>query len=407
MSTPAARSRIPIAAVDREYAALRADVLCAPSQPCSTAARFILGPEVEALEKRARRLSGRRARRSAAPAARTRWCSPCARSTSARRRGDRAGVHVRRDGRGGRAGRRDAGVRGHRTRHVRDRSAIGRDAASAPHTRAVIPVHLFGQCAPMEPLRELAERRGLRIVEDAAQAIGARWDGRRSGRARRRRCVQLLSDQEPGRAGRRRRGDDDRRGGWPSGCAGCGRTAGAATSHEAIGINSRLDEMQAAVLRVKLPSSRRPGTKGGARLRPAIGRRSGLGMTAPVEIDGAPPRLSPFHGAHPAARRAGRAPGRGRHRHRQSITRGRCTSSRRTRAGRAVRCRRRSAPPREVLFGAGAPVAHRRRDRARRGRARRRERLCLGRARAARAASACGSGASISSCALRRACTAT
>ena len=55
------------------------------------------------------------------------------------------------------------------------RDAIG------PHTKAVIPVHLYGQPCAMPDICESARQHGLKVIEDAAQAHGARWDGRRVG----------------------------------------------------------------------------------------------------------------------------------------------------------------------------------------------------------------------------------
>ncbi|MBV8583524.1 MAG: DegT/DnrJ/EryC1/StrS family aminotransferase [Candidatus Eremiobacteraeota bacterium] len=55
------------------------------------------------------------------------------------------------------------------------------EAAITPRTKAVMPVHLYGQAVPMRPILDVAERYGLRVVEDACQAHGAKIDGRRAG----------------------------------------------------------------------------------------------------------------------------------------------------------------------------------------------------------------------------------
>ena len=85
-------------------------------------------------------------------------------------------------------------------------SAATIEPALTPAVRCVIPVHLYGRTVEMEPIVQLASRRGLRVLEDAAQAHGARYRGRRVGAHRRRRHVLLLPGQEPRSMGRRRRG---------------------------------------------------------------------------------------------------------------------------------------------------------------------------------------------------------
>ncbi len=60
-----------------------------------------------------------------------------------------------------------------------DSDRIGEAITS--RTRAIIPVHLYGQTADMDPINVLAERHGLVVIEDAAQAQGARYKGRRAG----------------------------------------------------------------------------------------------------------------------------------------------------------------------------------------------------------------------------------
>ncbi|HEY5312848.1 MAG TPA: DegT/DnrJ/EryC1/StrS family aminotransferase [Pirellulales bacterium] len=126
-------------------------------------------------------------------------------------------------------------------------------AAITPATRAIIPVHLFGQCAQMDELTRLARHRGIRLIEDAAQAIGAELDGRRAGGLGDAACFSFYPTKNLGAFGD----------------AGLLATADAALAdklrllrthgmqpryhHQLLGINSRLDTLQAAVLNVKLP----------------------------------------------------------------------------------------------------------------------------------------------------------
>ena len=126
------------------------------------------------------------------------------------------------------------------------------DAITA-RTKAIIPVHLYGQCAEVDALLALGERHGIPIIEDAAQAIGATDYGRRAGSMGAIGCFSFYPTKNLGGAGdggfvttnddalaqRLRRL----------------RAHGGMTEYEhvEVGINSRLDELQAAVLNVKLP----------------------------------------------------------------------------------------------------------------------------------------------------------
>jgi len=125
--------------------------------------------------------------------------------------------------------------------------------AITSRTKAIMPVHIYGQCAEMDPLLDLGERRGIAIVEDAAQAIGATDRGRPAGSLGAVGCFSFYPTKNLGGAGdggivttndeqlaqRLRRL----------------RAHGGVTEyqHSEVGINSRLDELQAAVLNVKLP----------------------------------------------------------------------------------------------------------------------------------------------------------
>lgn len=125
-------------------------------------------------------------------------------------------------------------------------------AAITPRTKAIIPVHLYGQPAAMDAINMIAHKNGLRVIEDAAQAHGARYHGKRVGSL----------------------GDAAGFSFYPGKNLGALGDGGAITTndndlaellrklrnygssikyhHDVLGFNSRLDEIQAAVLRVKL-----------------------------------------------------------------------------------------------------------------------------------------------------------
>jgi dTDP-4-amino-4,6-dideoxygalactose transaminase len=126
------------------------------------------------------------------------------------------------------------------------------EAAITERTAAILPVHLYGQCAPWTELRAVAERHGLPLFEDSAQAIGARFDGTRAGALGLAASFSFYPGKNLGALGE----------------AGCIATSDPALAskvaalrnhgserryvHSAMGFNERMDELQAAFLAVKL-----------------------------------------------------------------------------------------------------------------------------------------------------------
>jgi dTDP-4-amino-4,6-dideoxygalactose transaminase len=127
------------------------------------------------------------------------------------------------------------------------------DSVLTTRTRAIIPVHLYGHPAEMQPVMDFACEHGLRVIEDASQAHGAEYQGQRVGRFGDIGCFSLYCSKNLGAYGEagicvtndfelaeslhllRDHGSKVR------------------YQHEVIGINARLDELQAAILNVKLP----------------------------------------------------------------------------------------------------------------------------------------------------------
>lgn len=132
-------------------------------------------------------------------------------------------------------------------------SAESVEGCITERTKAIIPVHLYGQCAEMDPLWRIATRHQLHIIEDAAQSIGAEYRGRRTGVLGDIACFSF----------------------YPTKNLGCYGDGGMLTTnddnlaeklrllrvhgmkpryhHRVVGVNSRLDSLQAAVLNVKFP----------------------------------------------------------------------------------------------------------------------------------------------------------
>jgi dTDP-4-amino-4,6-dideoxygalactose transaminase len=127
------------------------------------------------------------------------------------------------------------------------------EAAITARTKAILPVHLYGQPCEMDAIMDIAHRRGLYVVEDCAQAIGATYRGRPVGSFGDAGCISF----------------------FPSKNLGCFGDGGMVVSsnqelagrveilrrhggrvkyhHDELGLNSRLDELQAAILRIKFP----------------------------------------------------------------------------------------------------------------------------------------------------------
>ena len=157
------------------------------------------------------------------------------------------------------------------------------ESAITPRTKAIMPVHLYGQSADMDPILEIARKHGLKVIEDNAQAQGARYKGRRTGSL----------------------GDAAGNSFYPGKNLGALGDAGAVTTNDAAladrvrtlrnygskkkyyneckGFNSRLDELQAAFLRVKL-----------GKLDEWNERRRAVAVRYRAGFDGAPGLTLPF-----------------------------------------------------------------------------------------------------------------
>jgi dTDP-4-amino-4,6-dideoxygalactose transaminase len=159
-----------------------------------------------------------------------------------------------------------------------------------PRTKAIIPVHLFGQCADMDAINAIATKRGLAVVEDAAQAVGAEYRGKRAGSMSPIGCFSFFPSKNLGAFG-------------DAGAVTCDddalherlvdfRVHGMRPKyyHRYVGGNFRIDALQAAILHVKLPllDSWHEGRRRNADIYRELFAESGVGarVLPPRELEG-------------------------------------------------------------------------------------------------------------------------
>src|SRR5438132_1130091 len=244
-------TRIPLLDLQAQYRPLRDELLAAIARVCDSQ-RFIMGPEITALEEELARMLGIRhaiAVSSGTDAVLlalmtlditagdevvTTTYSFFATAAAAVRLGARP-VLVDIDP---------------ATFNIDAQQAI---AAITPRTKAIVPVHLFGLSADLDPIMEAAASRGIPVVEDAAQAIGSTYKGRPLGGIGALGCFSFFPSKNLGAfgdAGLVTTGDDDL-----AKRARLLRTHGMQPKyfHHLVGANFRMDALQAAILRVKAP----------------------------------------------------------------------------------------------------------------------------------------------------------
>jgi dTDP-4-amino-4,6-dideoxygalactose transaminase len=166
------------------------------------------------------------------------------------------------------------------------------EAAITPRTKAIMPVHLYGQCADMEPILDCARRHNLLVIEDAAQAHGAEYKGRRAGSFGEMACFSFYPGKNLGAYGE-------------GGAVVTNNEEYAKTikvlrdqgqsqkyHHTLLGYNYRLEGIQGAVLRVKL---RHLDKWNAARREHAAQYRRQLAKAAVALLAEAPDHLSVYH----------------------------------------------------------------------------------------------------------------
>ena len=235
-----------------QYAAIGAEIRAAVDEVLA-AQQFILGPQLAALEQEVARYCGRRFGVGVASGTDALMLALHACGVGP---GDEVIVpafsFIATAGAASRLGARPAFVDIEPSTFNLDPGQI--EARITPKTRAIITVHLYGLPADMEPIVSLAARRGLAVVEDNAQAIGASYKGRKTGSLGTLGCISFYPSKNLGAYGDAGMivTDAEELAGRLRSLRNHGQIEKAKYVSGELGWNSRLDEIQAAVLRVKL-----------------------------------------------------------------------------------------------------------------------------------------------------------
>lgn len=273
--------RIPMVDLQAQYRALQGEIDAAMAGVVR-AAQFVLGPEVHALEREIAGYCGVRHALSVASGTDALHLALRAAEIGA---GDEVittpFTFIATAGAISQTGARPVFVDIDRATFNLDPALV--EAALTPRTRAVLPVHLYGQPAHLAPLRELCRKRDLILIEDCAQSFGAEYGGRKSGAYGDIGCFSFYPSKNLGAYGDGGMvvTDDDRMAERVRRLRDHGRIEG--YRHGVVGYNSRLDEIQAAVLRVKLRRLDEYNRRRRENAQRYTERLRGAGIALPVE----------------------------------------------------------------------------------------------------------------------------
>ena len=241
---------IPLLDLKAQFQPLRAEIMAAVQTVCDEQG-FILGPRVVAFEESVAKYVGARYAIGCASGSDALLLSLMAMGVGPGDEVDHGSVYIFCHSWCGVTVGREAGVYRYPAGYVQSRSSQLERAVTS-RTKAIIPVHLFGQCADMPAINQIAKAKRLHVIEDACQAIGAGQGGKRAGVLGDTACFSFFPSKNLGGFGDGGMITTNDQG--LADALAMLRVHGSRVRylHEAVGINSRLDALQAVVLDIKL-----------------------------------------------------------------------------------------------------------------------------------------------------------